>query len=173
MPVIIVGSEKNFAALRPRLFRGRVATAAAREVEDAVAAANPHVDLTALQPGTILTVPDLPRVSVSGDVSLDDTTKEALDGLTRSGAAMLEQLVGAARQEERSAAAERKQLAKSLGAKELDAAAQRDKALGADLAAVREALDAEEHEAKQRAAALDDARADWSAELQALQGILP
>ena len=74
MPVLIVGKEKNFAALRPRLFSGPISTAAAREVSEAIAAANPDADLSALQPGTILTVPDSPHLSVRGDVSLDDTT---------------------------------------------------------------------------------------------------
>ena len=36
MPVIIVGSEKNFAALRPRLFSGSVSTKAAGEVSAAI-----------------------------------------------------------------------------------------------------------------------------------------
>ena len=64
MPVIIVGNEKNFTALRSRIFSGRVPTAAAQEVSDAIAAANPHVDLNKLEPGTVLTVPDLPHVKV-------------------------------------------------------------------------------------------------------------
>src|ERR1700730_3309161 len=50
MPVIVVGTEKNFDALRPRLLSGKVSTAAKREVADAIAAANPHVDPKALAP---------------------------------------------------------------------------------------------------------------------------
>ena len=50
MPVIIVGTEKNFAALRPRLFSGKVSNATLREVTEAVAAANPHADLRRSSP---------------------------------------------------------------------------------------------------------------------------
>jgi hypothetical protein len=173
MPVIIVGTEKNFAALRPRLFRGRVSTAAVKETTEALAAANPHVDLEALQPGTILTVPDLPHVKVEGDVSLDDTTKQLLEGLANAGASALEDLMATARKTESAAAAERKQLSAALARPELDAAAKRDKALGEDLKAIKQAVDEEEKQAKERAAALDEARSDWNKELKALKGLLP
>jgi hypothetical protein len=172
MPVIIVGNEKNFAALRSRVFSGRVPTAAVKEVTEAVAAANPHANLEALQPGTILTVPDLPHVSVSGEMSLDDTTKQALAGIAESAASSLDELVSAAKASEREAAAERKQLATALQAKEVDAAGKRDKALGSDLTSVQQALDDEEAASKQRAAALEEARSGWSADLKALQGLL-
>src|SRR2546426_12797247 len=104
MAVIVVGTEKNFAALRPRLFSGKVSAAAVKETTEALAAANPDVDLQALQPGTILTVPDLPHVSVKGDVSLDDTTKQMLEGLANAGASALDELVATARKTERDAA---------------------------------------------------------------------
>jgi hypothetical protein len=173
MPVIIVGTEKNVAALRPRLFSGRVSNAALKETTEALAAANPHVDLQALEPGTILTVPDLPHVSLKSDVSLDDTTKQMLEGLANAGASALDELVATARKTERDAAAERKQLAAALGAKELDAAARKDKTLGPDVKAAQDAVDEAEKQAKARATALDEARTDWSKELKALQGLLP
>ena len=85
MPVIIVGTEKNFAALRTRLFSGRVSNAKLQEVTEAVAEANPHVDLNSLKPGTVLTIPDSPHLSVSGDISLDDSTKELVDAVANAG----------------------------------------------------------------------------------------
>jgi hypothetical protein len=173
MAVIVVGTEKNFAALRPRLFTGRVSTAAVKETTEALAAANPHVDFEALQPGTILTVPDLPHVSVKGDVSLDDTTKQLLEGLANAGASALEDLIATARKAERGAAAERKQLATTLSSKELEAAVRKDKTLAPEFKAARDAVDEEEKQAKVRAEALDAARTDWSAELKALKGLLP
>ena len=130
MPVIIVGTEKNLAALRPRLFSGRVSNAALKETTEALAAANPGVDLEKLQPGTILTVPDSPHVSVKGDVSLDDTTKELFEGLANAGASTLKDLVATRRNDD-------------------------------------------EKQAKQRAAALDEARAHWEKELKALTSLLP
>jgi hypothetical protein len=172
MPVIIVGNEKNFAALRSRVFSGRVPTAAVREVTEAVAAANPHVDLGALRPGTILTVPDLPHVSVSGGVSLDDTTKQALAGVAQTAAAALDDLVATARAAEREAAAERKQVGTALQAKELAAAAGRDKALAGDVKAVQQALADDEAASKERLAALDEASSSWGKELKSMQGLL-
>jgi hypothetical protein len=173
MPVIIVGTEKNLAALRPRLFSGRVSNAALKETTEALAAANPGVDLEKLQPGTILTVPDSPHVSVKGDVSLDDTTKELFEGLANAGASTLKDLVATAQKTERDAAAERKQLAASLASKDVDAATRKDKTLAADVKAALDAVDFEEKQAKQRAAALDEARADWDKELKALKSLLP
>jgi hypothetical protein len=176
MAVIVVGTEKNFAALRPRLFSGKVSTAAVKETTEALAAANPHVDLEALQPGTILTVPDLPHVSVKGDVSdvsLDDSTKQLLEGLANAGASALEGLIATARKTESAAAAERKQLGATLSSKELDAAARKDKTLAPELKAAQDAVDLDEKQAKERADALDAARADWNKELKALKGLLP
>ena len=174
MPVIIVGAEKNFAALRPRVFSGKVSNEAVREVTDAVAAANPHADLKALEPGTVLTIPDHPRVSTRGDLSLDDsTTKQVLEGISNAGANALEQLTATARKTESTAAAERKRLAKVLEAKELDSAGRKDKALAADLKTAAEGIAAEEDAAKQRTAALDEARTAWNAELKKLKSMLP
>ena len=131
MAVIVVGTEKNFAALRPRIFSGRVSNVALKETTEALVAANPGVDLEKLQPGTILTVPDSPHVSVKGDVSLDDTTKQLLEGLANTGASTLKELVATAQKTERDAAAERKQLAAALSSKDVDAAVRKDQALGA------------------------------------------
>jgi len=172
MPVIIVGDEKNFAALRPRLFSGKVSNEAVRAVTDAVAAANPHADLKALEPGTVLTIPDHPRVSTRGDLSLDDVTmKQVFDGISNAGAGALEQLAATARRTESVAVAERKRLAKALEAKELDAARRRDKTLAADLKAAAEGIASDEAAATERAVALDEARAAWNAELKTLKSM--
>ena len=77
------------------------------------------------------------------------------------------------RRREREAAAERKQLAAALASKDVDAAVRKDKALAADVKAAQDAVDEEEKHAKQRAAALDEARADWNKELKALKALLP
>jgi hypothetical protein len=173
MPVIIVGAEKNLAALRSRLFSGKVSNAAVHEVSDAIRTANPHVDLDALQPGTVLTVPDHPKVSLRGDVSLDGTSKQAIGAILETIGATLEQLTAAARSREVDHTGERKQLAKALTAKELDAAAREDKTVGAALTSAQDGIAAEEAQAKDRTAALDKARAEWSSELEALKKLLP
>ena len=172
MPVIIVGNEKNFTALRSRIFSGRVPTAAAQEVSDAIAAANPHVDLNKLEPGTVLTVPDLPHVKVAGDLSLDDTTKQVLEGIAQSSADALADIVAAAKSADRDAAAERKQLTATLSSTDLGRAAGQNKDLGDDIKAVQKAVADEEKASKDRATALQQASDAWNAELKTLQGLI-
>jgi len=166
MAVIVVGNEKTLTALKPRLFGGgKVSQAALRETTEAIAAANPHVDLKALQPGTIITVPDSPHVKVKGDVSLDDQTKELFEAMANEGASSLERLMGAAKTLESEAAADRKALAKTLANKDLDTAARKDQQLAADLKTAQEAVAAGDANAKDRATALDEASSDWNKEL--------
>jgi len=172
MPVINVGNEKNFTALRSRIFSGRVPTAAAQEVSDAIAAANPHVDLNKLEPGTVLTVPDLPHVKVAGDLSLDDTTKQVLAGIAQSSADALADIVAAAKSADRDAAAERKQLTGTLSSTELGGAAGQNKDLADDIKAVQKAVADEEKASKDRATALQQASDAWNAELKTLQGLI-
>lgn len=169
MPVLVVGTEKNFTALRPRLFTGRVSTVAAREIREAVAEANPDVDLDALQPGTVLTVPDEPRLAVRGELSLDETPKRALEAVAVAGAQALDELASAAQATERERAAERKRLAAALDSGELDAAIRKEPGLKADVEATRTALEEEEARAKDGAAALKQAHSEWTREMTALR----
>jgi hypothetical protein len=78
MPVIIVGNEKNFTALRSRIFSGRVSTAAAKEVSDAIAAATRTSTSTSSNPGRCARFRTC-RVKVD-DLSLDDTTSRSSPG---------------------------------------------------------------------------------------------
>ena len=172
MPVIIVGTEKNFTELRSRLFTGRVSSAKLQEVTDAVAEANPNVDLKALKPGTVLTIPDSPHLSVSGDISLDESTKELIDAVAQTGSDALDDLVATAKAADRDAAAERKQVVAALARPELDAAASKDTTLGDDLKAVKKAVDDDEALSKDRTAGLQEATASWKAELESLKGLL-
>src|SRR4051794_14948417 len=97
MPIVVVGNEKNFAALRPRLFGGaRVSTKTAGSVADAVRKANPHVDLDKLTPGTVLTIPDTADVSLRREIDFDAATGDALAGLAEHGKTVLGELAGAA-----------------------------------------------------------------------------
>ena len=171
MPILVVGSEKNFAALRPRLFAGRVSPKAAGEVAAAIREANPHADLDKLAPGTVLTIPESDRVSVRGELSLGETVRAAVEGLSNAGRSALEELTATAAARESEASEERKQLAKTLRSKELEGPARQDKALAADLDATREAVAEEEKRSGERAAALDQAKAEWTQELDALKGL--
>src|SRR5215213_608361 len=175
MPVIVVGEEKNFAALRPRLFAGvRLSPTAAKDAAEAIATANPHANLEKLEPGTVLTVPDdVPKLSVVEDVSLHAPSARAVAGLAAAAGSTLDAVAASARELERRAVAERKQLAKTLASTELDAAARKDKTLKAALAAASEAAAREEEAAKGRAAALESARTSWAADLETLGKLVP
>jgi hypothetical protein len=172
MAVIIVGTEKKFAALRSRLIEGRPSRDAVRELTAAVAAANPGVDLDKLELGTILTIPDVPNVTVRSGLTFDDATKNLLEGLAEAAQSVLAELAEAAQARERAAAAERKQLRASLDAREVVALAQQDASFKADLAAVQQAVETEDAQAKARAAALKQAQAEWGAELDAVKRLL-
>jgi hypothetical protein len=174
MPVIVVGTEKNFAALRSRLFTRSVSSKTAGEVSAALQAANPDADLKALAPGTVLFVPDdLPHVSVTGDLSVSaGATSGAADVLAAAEAAT-EQLVAAVKSRVRVSAAARKQLTATLSRDEVTVAAKRDKAIGASLDAAQQALAAADAADKESAAAAGQAQSAWAADLESLKAALP
>jgi hypothetical protein len=174
MPVIVVGAEKNFAALRPRLLTGSISTKTARDISAAIQAANPHADLKALAPGTVLTIPDdLPHVSVRGNLSLDALSKTTVTTLVTDGDARIADLTSSGLDAAKTAATDRKALAKSLGGAELQAAASQDRVVAASLQAAQDALAAADAAAQARADALTQAQSQWSAELAALRATLP
>ena len=168
MPVLVVGTEKNFTALRPRLFTGRVSTRAAREVAAAIRAANPDVNLDRLRPGTVLTIPEGVGARVGGELSLDQSVPEAIGALAAEAATVLDELVAAAKAREREEASERRSLAKALRSKEVQAAMRGEPALKRDVEAVRKAVDEEEATAKERIAGVERARTEWLVEVDAL-----
>jgi hypothetical protein len=173
MPVIVVGTEKNLAALKPRLFEGSVSAKATKEVHEAIAEANPHANLDALEPGTILTVPDLPKVAIRGDLSLDEPSKEAVASLAAQSRTALADIVAAGKTVAKEAAAANRKTVKALNAKEAVAALRKEKPLGLDLKALEAAVAEEDEASKARAAALTKAQTEWAAELKALEQFLP
>jgi hypothetical protein len=174
MPVLVVGTEKNFAALRRRLFAGRVSTTVAGRVGEAIREANPHADLDALEPGTILTVPDVSGIRLrEGELSFDESATGAVEQGKATVTQSLDELTAAARSREAEDAAERKRLERSLRRSEVVEAARRDDALAADLESAKRAVEEDDAVAKGRAAALRQAREEWLTELEALQAAMP
>ena len=165
MPIVVVGKEKNFAALRPRLFEGKVSNKIAGEVADEVREANPHANLDKLTPGTVLTIPDSAQVQVRGSVSLDAPTVGDLKGLGDQAKAMLSGIVAAADKREAETKDER---AKALEALEAIGKTRGDSALTAEVAAARKALAEEDERAGQRMETLKQAEAEWADGLDAL-----
>lgn len=168
MPIVIVGNERNFGELRGRLFAGSVSSKVVDEVAAEVKVANPDVDLEHLEPGTVLTIPELPRVNVRGEVSLDESTRTSLSEVASVAKEALEGLVSSGNEREREKAKERKNLRAALESNEVEKAARQDKKLAADVAAVRETLEKEEGRAKERAALLQKAQVEFASGLDAL-----
>jgi hypothetical protein len=165
MPIVVVGNEKNFAALRTRLFAGTVSNKVAGEVADQVRAANPHANLDKLTPGTVLTIPDTPNVQVRGELSLDQQTSDELRSLGDHGKALLAGIVTAADQREAETREERTHTLESLDSIEGTTGA---KGLAKEIAAARAALTEEDERAKQRMETLKQAHAEWTQGLDAL-----
>jgi hypothetical protein len=169
MPTIVVGTEKNFTALRPVLFEGRVSTAVVGEAREAIREANPHADLEKLEPGTVLTVPEnLPGIAVAPQPVVAVGSTEAVGGLSVHGRVELDALAEAAKARETVTRGERKQVAKAFDSPALAAAMKRDKQLAADVEAARTALAEEDALAKERAAELKKAQAEWAAGLDTM-----
>jgi hypothetical protein len=168
MPIVVVGTEKNFAALRPRLFEGKVSNTVAGEVADQVREANPHANLDKLTPGTVLTIPDSPNVQVRGEVSLDKPTTGELKGLGDQAKALLAGIVTAADAREAASHEERARALEALDAIGTATARPRDKALTKEIAAARKAVTEEDGHADQRIQTLKRAQAEWTDGVDAL-----
>jgi len=168
MPIVVVGTEKNFAALRPRLFGGKVSSNVAAEVADQVRKANPHANLDKLIPGTVLTIPDSANIQVRGELSLDEPTTNELRGLGDHGKALLAGIVTAADQREAQMREERARALEALDSIGTGTTKPREKGLTKELAAARKALTEEDERTNQRTETLKRARAEWTQGLDAL-----
>jgi hypothetical protein len=175
MPTIVVGNEKNFSALRPVLFEGRVSAATVAGAAEAIKEANPHVDLDKLAPGTVVTVPEgLPGVKAEPEpgVVISAEPGGPVGALPTRGKVELDALADTAKKRDAAARSERKRLAKAFESPKLAAAMKRDKQLAADVESARNAMAEEEGKAKERAAELKQAQAEWQTGLASLQDAL-
>lgn len=172
MPILVVGTEKNFAALRPRLFEGRISNKVAGEVAREIREANPDVDLDKLRPGMILTVPDSPKVTVSGELSLGETATGGVAAAADLARAALDEASNAAANREADAQTERARALKSLDALRGEAPRRREPGLAKDLEAARKALVEEDARAEERASRREKAHAGWAAQIDALKSFV-
>jgi hypothetical protein len=172
MPIVIVGEERSFSQLRPRLFAGSVSRTAYRRVSEAVIAANPHIDMSRLEPGTVLTIPDLPEVKLRENLSTDEITKrmveEVHDAFRKSMDTAQEQSAARAKADK----ADRTKVMAALKDPGVAKARRTDKRLAGDIEVVAAALDEEEERAKEGTAVLKKAVESWSADLDSLRELL-
>ncbi|HWC85646.1 MAG TPA: hypothetical protein VG388_03840 [Solirubrobacteraceae bacterium] len=173
MSVLIVGNEKNFAALRPRLFTGSLSSKAAGQVSAAIEAANPGVDLGRLVPGTVLDIPDdLPAVSGTEAVAFDPASRQAIAAILDAGAATIDGLAAVAKAQQEADAAARKPVAAALGSAALRTLRRKDASLGPRITAAQKALAAADAADQERQVALAGAQAQWQEELGALSALV-
>lgn len=172
MPVLVVGNEKNLAGIRARLVTGTVSRAAARRIADAFRHANPGVDLDALQPGTILTIPPVPELDVRANMSLDAAIGQAADAAVANASEILDGFVETATRLAKEARAQRREVAKAIDQEEVRAAIERTRGLGDDLGAVSQSIEQREADAKARAAVLRKAADQWTKDLNEFRATL-
>lgn len=173
MAVLVVGSEKNLTQLKGRLFKGRVPKASLEKVHAAVKAANPGVDMERLTPGTVLTIPDMAEVTVTGDLSLDENTKKAIEQAGQQFSAALERAGAASADSLRRSAATRTKVAKVIGSPQVAKATRGNKELASEVKATKVALDNQAELDKARTVATDKALQQWSKNLDELKSLVP
>jgi len=173
MAQLIVGEENNLTQLNPRLFRGRVSSNAKAKVTEAIREANPHVDLNRLEPGTVLTIPDLPEVDVRGDLSLDEISKQTIAEASSYLQATLGQIAAMEREERKKAKAMRTELNKTLASRKVSQISGRDKNIKAMIESARRTLAAEDEIEKEESALVKQAFSQWSKDLSLLRAKLP
>jgi hypothetical protein len=138
----------------------------------AIRAANPGVNFDKLAPGTVLTVPDLPGVSVRGDLSLDDSIVKAGGAVLTQASEILGGLVETAVRQEREAALERQELMRGMEDPRVREAAGKVPGLADDLGQTRRAIEEEEGAARARLVAVKNAQETWLKELDSLKSIV-
>ena len=168
MRILVVGNEKNFSDLQARLFGERVPAAVLRRAHSALIAANPHAQLGALAPGTVLTIPDVPELPDRGALSLDTSVR---DGLTRVARELTDELAALrkeAKGQTREAHAEHKQTLAAFDDDHVQRAAHGDQELAAALDAARGAIEQEAAGLDDRLRSLAEAADEWSQEIEQL-----
>lgn len=172
MPVIIVGEERTFSELRPRLLKGRISRDALRRVNDAVRDANPHVDLSRLERGAVLTIPDMPEIPMRADLSVDDITKRGIQEVATAFADGLKRAEESLKERAQADRSERTKVKRALKTSAVAEAKRKDRKLDSDLDAVAEALVEQDERAKERSAAFKKAARSWQEGLENLKSLV-
>lgn len=162
MHVIVVKDEKNLAEVRNGLIRSGVRGARARAVDDALRAANPHLDPDRLRAGSLVVVPDHPDLAeVSGGPAAGGMPPGDIS-------AALPQVRDAVARGAQEAAKRARELRKALGSREVKAAAADDEQVRDEVARLSEAVTAEQRRAEEWARAMAAKTERWQQALAAL-----
>jgi hypothetical protein len=166
MPIIVVGKEKNLAAVATRVLTARASKTAHADAIAALQAANPGIDHDRLQPGTVLVVPDVS----GGRVRIDGAHQGSLADLAEQVKAALDELADAVDAHAEQDAASRERTSRTIGAADLKRAAGRDPQLRTRLAELGRTVKADAKTASADTERIRTAVQDWAA---ALDGVRP
>lgn len=168
MRVFVVRDEKDAADVRRRLVKPGAAAARGKAIEDAVRAANPHVDLDELRPGTVLVVPDHPDLA-------DDAGEAGGAGAMSGGglspdqlAAALPRVTSAVRRSAEASHLRGEELRKALQAREVRKAADADDRLRAEVDRLSDVVADEQRRAQAWAEAVQAQTEHWQRALDDL-----
>jgi hypothetical protein len=167
MAVIIVDQENDLEAVLSRLLTARASKSSRQAAREALQAANPGLDLAAIQPGMLLVVPALADARVAEDDLLagpsDDVASQITDGLGR-----LRQALEAAAEAGQQELGDIGQL---VTAAEVQRAAAGDSRLKDDLALLQESLEEDRRSIEERTPGWVRSIEEWSAQLDVLRGL--
>lgn len=171
MPVLIVRDEHSIDDLRPRLVGHRGPGETPERLVAAVREANPHVDLDDLQPGVVLTIPDIEDAKVRDDDTPTELLAEGIDAMVAAIGDVIATAGERAAQAAKVESADRATLRRSLQLKAVTQAAKQDKELHANLQGVKQALAAADETADQAATARERAIARWTEDLERVRAL--
>jgi hypothetical protein len=166
MRVFVVKDEKDAADLRRSLLKPGVPASRAKAVEDSVRAANPHVDIGRLRPGTVLVIPDQDDL---GDAAGPPGHRGAdVDAAS----AALPVAAAAARRGATESAKNTETLRKALQVREVRAATETDERLRGEVDRLTGALTEEQQRTDEWAQALAAQTERWQAALARLKRVV-
>jgi hypothetical protein len=167
MPILIVRAERKLQDLGPRLGRtgrARLDAATIRAIRDA----NPQVDLDALAPGVVLTIPEGTGLRVPPEAASNDLIGEGLEAVVANLGRLVDTLVERSEAQARTESADRAVVRRSLGLRAVEAAAAQDRELQQELGRVEEALAAADATAEEASGVRKQTMATWREDLAAI-----
>ncbi len=165
MPIIVVGKEKNLAAVATRMLTARASKATHTKTVAALQAANPGIDHDRLKPGTVLVVPDV----AGARVRIDGAHEGSVAELTAQVTSALDELSAAVDAHAARDATAREHTLRTIGAADLKRAAGRDPDLRTRLSELGRTVKADAKSASADADALRAVVRDWTAAVEAVR----
>jgi hypothetical protein len=169
--LFVVGEQRTLADLAPALLRSRVSKKVRESALDALARANPGLDLDRLKPGTVVVVPAVE--GLRSEVRDGDPVHRAVEEMVVQVRDGIETLVAAAEAAEEARAADRKNAQELLGSSMVERLSSQSEELKGNVESARATLKNDDGDARRQLASLHEAAQEWSAGLDELRSLLP